>query len=153
MRVGRCAVVSQDAFYRRDLPAGVSWESAAAFDWEALLAEVARCRACHRAVVVEGFCLLAEPRLAEAEVVVLLECGREEAMRRRLARDAGAGIDDPANTAEYFEKCVWPAHEEYAKRVEGRVHLRVDTEREERRRAAERVAQAVEEAMVKKRET
>ncbi len=111
---GKC--VSLDAFYRRDLGPYESWESPQSIAWEELLAELERCAAAHRLVVLEGFCVLSDPRVAaRADVVVRLECPREEAMRRRLARDAAAGSEDPGNSAAYFERVVWPAHLAYAR--------------------------------------
>jgi uridine kinase len=111
---GKC--VSLDAFYRRDLGPQESWESPDSIAWDALLAEVERCAALYRVVVLEGFCVLHDPRVAaRADLVVRLECSREEAMRRRVARDAAA--EDLDNTREYYERAVWPAHLEYTRRT------------------------------------
>jgi uridine kinase len=113
---GKC--VSLDAFYRRDLGPEESWESPDSIAWDALLAELERCAALYRVVVLEGFCVLHDPRVAaRADLVVRLECSREEAMRRRVARDGAADSEDPDNTSEYYERAVWPAHLEYARRT------------------------------------
>jgi uridine kinase len=112
MRFLRSVVVSQDAFYRANLPPEVSWESPAAFDWDALSKELERQKQTRSLVLVEGFCLLASE--TRADVVVVLQCTRELAMARRLARDAIAK-NDPANSSSYFDTVVWPAHLEYEK--------------------------------------
>ncbi len=117
---GRSIMLSQDAFYVRDAPSD-AWESPSSFDWDALVAEVQRCAAVYRVVVVEGFCVLSDERVAAlSDVVVRIECPMELALQRRLARDREAGPNDPANSRHYFETTVWPAHNRYVAATEVR---------------------------------
>ena len=112
VRFVRGTSVSLDAFYRPDLGRDESWESPQSIAWDALLAEVQRRAAAYRLVVLEGFCVLSDARVAAlADLVVRLECPRDEALQRRVARDGG----DAARCAEYFAASVWPAHLEYAR--------------------------------------
>lgn len=111
-RFPRSAVISQDAFYRRDLKEGESFESASSFDWNALVGEIEQRRTQASVVIVEGFCLLSCPTPSVFDVVIVLDCERELAMQRRLRRDAAA-MGDPANSQAYFEQVVWPAHQVY----------------------------------------
>ncbi len=117
-RFPRSIVVSQDSFYRRDLGVGESFEDSSSFDWSALRAEVSRARLSHSLVLLEGLCLLHGLAQHETDAVVLLECDRDLALRRRLARDAEIPKQDAsANSETYFDQHVWPAHLKYLQHI------------------------------------
>jgi uridine kinase len=128
-RFFRSCSISQDAFYRRDLQEGASFESPSSFDWEALRGEIERRRTTSGLVIVEGICLLCSPVSLGFDLVVTLACDVDVAMQRRLARDIDIGSSDPANSKEYFESVVWPAHEANQQHIEKngvQVHLVLD---------------------------
>ena len=120
----RARIVSLDAFYHvaDDAPDG-SWEDPACIDFEALVLEVERCKDLYSLVLVEGFVLLASPRIQSLlDLVIVLDCTQATARARRLERDI-ACEDDPANSAEYYNKFVWPAHERYMSSSVGNAHV------------------------------
>jgi uridine kinase len=109
----RSHVISLDSFFRTDLGERESWDSPECIDFPALEAEMERCAQTYQTVLVEGFVLFHSSKVQElVDKAVILRCSKEVAMARRLHRDRLA-VNDPANTTEYFEKHVWPAHEAY----------------------------------------
>jgi uridine kinase len=125
----RSRIVSLDGFYRpaTDAPDG-SWESPSCIDFEALAAEIESAQGMYSLVLVEGFVLLSSGRICTLlDLIVVLECTQAIARTRRLERDAACD-NDPANSAEYYDTHVWPAHERYTSTSvrNARVDLTVD---------------------------